>query len=79
MADIRTMPPKATIVSQYALKFGLANFLFQVLHACAHNPTGVDPNEDEWKKICEICKERDLIVMFDSAYQVGIIFPTNIC
>lgn len=23
-----------------------------LLHACAHNPTGVDPSREEWKKIC---------------------------
>jgi aspartate/tyrosine/aromatic aminotransferase len=22
-----------------------------LLHACAHNPTGVDPTQDDWKKI----------------------------
>lgn len=22
-----------------------------LLHACAHNPTGVDPTEEQWKKI----------------------------
>uniref|UniRef100_A0A3B4A2P4 aspartate transaminase n=1 Tax=Periophthalmus magnuspinnatus TaxID=409849 RepID=A0A3B4A2P4_9GOBI len=27
-----------------------------VLHACAHNPTGTDPTQDEWKKIAEIMK-----------------------
>lgn len=27
-----------------------------VLHACAHNPTGTDPNQEEWKKIAEIMK-----------------------
>jgi aspartate aminotransferase, cytoplasmic len=40
-----------------------------LLHPCAHNPTGVDPSLDQWKQICKVCKERDLIVFFDSAYQ----------
>ncbi|XP_077461151.1 aspartate aminotransferase, cytoplasmic-like [Stigmatopora argus] len=40
-----------------------------VLHACAHNPTGTDPNQDEWKQIAEIMKRRNLFVFFDSAYQ----------
>ncbi|XP_072318657.1 aspartate aminotransferase, cytoplasmic-like [Eucyclogobius newberryi] len=40
-----------------------------VLHACAHNPTGTDPTPDEWKKIAEIMKRRNLFVFFDSAYQ----------
>ena len=27
-----------------------------LLHACAHNPTGVDPTLDTWKKISQVCK-----------------------
>lgn len=40
-----------------------------LLHACAHNPTGCDPTEDQWKQISDLCKEKDLIIFFDSAYQ----------
>ncbi|CAJ0592893.1 unnamed protein product [Cylicocyclus nassatus] len=40
-----------------------------LLHACAHNPTGVDPTRDQWKKISEVCKKNDLFVFFDMAYQ----------
>ncbi len=40
-----------------------------LLHACAHNPTGVDPSQDDWKKIAEIMKKRNLVPYFDSAYQ----------
>ncbi|CAJ0955071.1 unnamed protein product, partial [Mesorhabditis belari] len=40
-----------------------------LLHACAHNPTGVDPTRDQWKKISEVCKQRELFVFFDMAYQ----------
>ncbi|CAL8329858.1 unnamed protein product [Merluccius merluccius] len=40
-----------------------------VLHACAHNPTGTDPTQDEWKQIAEVMKRRKLFVFFDSAYQ----------
>ncbi|KAM3624623.1 uncharacterized protein V6R79_025649 [Siganus canaliculatus] len=40
-----------------------------VLHACAHNPTGTDPTQEEWKKIAEVMKRRKLFVFFDSAYQ----------
>ncbi|KAG5855278.1 aspartate aminotransferase, cytoplasmic-like [Anguilla rostrata] len=40
-----------------------------VVHACAHNPTGTDPNPDEWKKIAEVMKRRNHFVFFDSAYQ----------
>lgn len=40
-----------------------------VLHACAHNPTGVDPSEAEWRAIAEVCRERGLVPLLDSAYQ----------
>jgi len=40
-----------------------------ILHACAHNPTGVDPTREQWAQIAEVCKSRDLFVFFDCAYQ----------
>ncbi|KAJ1346312.1 Aspartate aminotransferase, mitochondrial [Parelaphostrongylus tenuis] len=40
-----------------------------LLHACAHNPTGVDPTREQWKKISEVCKKNELFVFFDMAYQ----------
>eukprot|EP00494_Astrolonche_serrata_P023741 UN23999 len=40
-----------------------------LLHACAHNPTGVDPTQAQWRKIAEVCKKGGLIPFFDSAYQ----------
>uniref|UniRef100_A0A0V0J5E2 Aspartate aminotransferase n=1 Tax=Schistocephalus solidus TaxID=70667 RepID=A0A0V0J5E2_SCHSO len=40
-----------------------------LLHACAHNPTGVDPTMEQWKRIGEIIKTRKLIPFFDMAYQ----------
>lgn len=40
-----------------------------VLHACAHNPTGVDPTQEQWKKIAEIIKTRKHFPFFDTAYQ----------
>lgn len=27
------------------------NGSFFLLHACAHNPTGVDPSEEQWREI----------------------------
>lgn len=27
-----------------------------MLHACAHNPTGVDPRPEQWKEIADIVK-----------------------
>lgn len=40
-----------------------------ILHACAHNPTGCDPTDEQWKQIAEVIKERRLFPFFDSAYQ----------
>ncbi|KAF7320366.1 Aspartate aminotransferase [Mycena kentingensis (nom. inval.)] len=40
-----------------------------LLHACAHNPTGVDPTREQWAEISDICKERKLFPFFDMAYQ----------
>ncbi|KAJ7837554.1 glutamic oxaloacetic transaminase AAT1 [Mycena olivaceomarginata] len=40
-----------------------------LLHACAHNPTGVDPTPEQWAEISDICKERKLFPFFDMAYQ----------
>ncbi|KAG4081071.1 hypothetical protein HA402_010242 [Bradysia odoriphaga] len=40
-----------------------------VLHACCHNPTGVDPTTEQWQQIAQIIKERDLVPFLDIAYQ----------
>uniref|UniRef100_A0A672QPU4 Aspartate aminotransferase n=1 Tax=Sinocyclocheilus grahami TaxID=75366 RepID=A0A672QPU4_SINGR len=40
-----------------------------VLHACAHNPTGTDPTQDQWKQISDVMKRKSLFAFFDSAYQ----------
>jgi aspartate aminotransferase len=40
-----------------------------LLHACAHNPTGVDPTPEQWMKMAEVIKKRNLYVFFDMAYQ----------
>lgn len=37
--------------------------------AITMNRTGCDPTKDEWKVISDLCKEKNLIVFFDSAYQ----------
>jgi hypothetical protein len=41
-----------------------------VLHACAHNPTGVDPTPQQWQGILRAVRDRRLLPFFDSAYQV---------
>ncbi|KAG2350423.1 hypothetical protein BDR05DRAFT_954525 [Suillus weaverae] len=40
-----------------------------LLHACAHNPTGVDPTQSQWKNISDILAEKKLFPFFDMAYQ----------
>jgi aspartate/tyrosine/aromatic aminotransferase len=40
-----------------------------IFHACAHNPTGVDPTKEQWREILEIVKARKLLTVFDNAYQ----------
>ncbi|KAJ5896249.1 Aspartate aminotransferase cytoplasmic [Penicillium subrubescens] len=40
-----------------------------LLHACAHNPTGVDPSQEQWKQIAALMRERRQFPFFDTAYQ----------
>lgn len=40
-----------------------------LLHACAHNPTGIDPNQEQWKEIVSVMKKRGLFPFVDMAYQ----------
>lgn len=40
-----------------------------LLHACAHNPTGVDLTQDQWKQIAKVMKQKELLPFFDCAYQ----------
>ncbi|EPY36336.1 aromatic-amino-acid transaminase [Angomonas deanei] len=40
-----------------------------VLHACCHNPTGIDPTKEQWRQIAEVIKDRNLIPFLDIAYQ----------
>lgn len=40
-----------------------------LLHACAHNPTGVDPTPAQWKQIIGLVRKHELVPIIDSAYQ----------
>ncbi|MGH0142286.1 UNVERIFIED_CONTAM: hypothetical protein FKN15_002868 [Acipenser sinensis] len=40
-----------------------------LFHACAHNPTGVDPKPEQWKELAALVKKRSLFPFFDMAYQ----------
>eukprot|EP00567_Pseudictyota_dubia_P005802 CAMPEP_0197449206 /NCGR_PEP_ID=MMETSP1175-20131217/20391_1 /TAXON_ID=1003142 /ORGANISM="Triceratium dubium, Strain CCMP147" /LENGTH=443 /DNA_ID=CAMNT_0042981249 /DNA_START=22 /DNA_END=1353 /DNA_ORIENTATION=+ len=53
MADIKDMPAGSCIL----------------LHACAHNPTGMDPSPEQWAEISKAVKDYKLVPFFDCAYQ----------
>lgn len=40
-----------------------------LLHACCHNPTGVDLNHEQWEQVALLLKERKLFPFIDLAYQ----------
>lgn len=55
---------------------GMVQFLEQldpksivVLHACCHNPTGIDPTFEQWQRIAQVIKTKQLIPFMDIAYQ----------
>lgn len=53
LADIRALPPRSILL----------------MHSCAHNPSGCDPSEDQWRQILEAVQANDLLPYFDNAYQ----------
>lgn len=58
VADLRAEAPKGPSPGAAIL-----------LQACAHNPTGVDPSRAQWDELAQLCLERGLLPVFDSAYQ----------
>lgn len=40
-----------------------------LLHACAHNPTGLDPTKEQWQTILQEIGKKGHLPLFDSAYQ----------
>lgn len=40
-----------------------------LLHACAHNPTGIDPSAEQWQQIADVMADRGHLPFFDCAYQ----------
>lgn len=40
-----------------------------ILHSCAHNPTGSDPTEEQWKQLADLMERKKLFPLFDTAYQ----------
>jgi aromatic-amino-acid transaminase len=43
--------------------------LIVVLHACCHNPTGVDLSADQWSQVVDTVRARGLVAFLDMAYQ----------
>ena len=52
-ADLAALPTKSVVL----------------LHAAAHNPTGVDPTAAQWDELAVVFKEKGLVPLFDTAYQ----------
>ncbi len=40
-----------------------------LLHACCHNPTGVDLKDDQWERVIDVVTTRGLVPFLDLAYQ----------
>lgn len=53
LETLKTLPPNSVVV----------------LHACCHNPTGVDLTEEQWKLTSDVFQSRRLIPFLDFAYQ----------
>ncbi len=53
----------------YAFLSKLKSHSIVLLHACCHNPTGVDFSMEEWKRLSELFLSKKLFPFFDFAYQ----------
>ncbi len=53
LEDLKNLPPRSIVV----------------LHACCHNPTGVDLQPEDWKQILEVLRANDHVPFIDIAYQ----------
>ncbi|GGQ23768.1 amino acid aminotransferase [Shewanella litoralis] len=40
-----------------------------LLHGCCHNPTGIDLSLTQWAQVAQICLDKQLLPLFDFAYQ----------
>ena len=40
-----------------------------LLHGCCHNPTGIDPTQEQWTQIAAVLDQRGLLPLLDFAYQ----------
>jgi aromatic-amino-acid transaminase len=53
LATLETLPPRSIVL----------------LHACCHNPTGVDLSPAQWPLLIELLRRRELLPYLDLAYQ----------
>eukprot|EP01111_Echinosteliopsis_oligospora_P002201 TRINITY_DN1321_c0_g1_i1.p1 TRINITY_DN1321_c0_g1~~TRINITY_DN1321_c0_g1_i1.p1 ORF type:complete len:414 (-),score=120.52 TRINITY_DN1321_c0_g1_i1:65-1306(-) len=48
---------------------GAPNGSVILLHLCAHNPTGVDPTQEQWNQIADLLHKKNHVPFLDCAYQ----------
>lgn len=53
VASLRALPPSSIVL----------------LHACCHNPTGVDLDRSQWQELTTVFRQQNLIPFLDLAYQ----------
>ncbi|WP_350650260.1 aminotransferase class I/II-fold pyridoxal phosphate-dependent enzyme, partial [Pseudomonas sp. HY13-MNA-CIBAN-0226] len=53
LEDLNALPPQSIVV----------------LHACCHNPTGVDLSPADWQNVLDVVKAKNLVPFLDMAYQ----------
>ena len=53
LATLQTLPARSVVL----------------LHACCHNPTGVDLTRDQWAQLIPVLRQRELLPYLDLAYQ----------
>ncbi|MGN3962766.1 amino acid aminotransferase [Burkholderia gladioli] len=53
LAALDALPPRSAVL----------------LHACCHNPTGVDLDDAQWLKVIDVLQARELLPFVDMAYQ----------
>jgi aspartate/tyrosine/aromatic aminotransferase len=53
----------------YTFLSGLQPLSIVLLHACCHNPTGVDLSLEQWRQLSALMQAKGLIPFFDCAYQ----------
>ena len=53
LAVVRHLPPRSVVL----------------LHACCHNPTGVDLTDEQWEQLIPVLRDRQSIPFIDMAYQ----------